>query len=310
MTITSYGYAGDVDDVQWSRMHPKIGLSQYGVWDANTWKVAPAAGTRTVSISAGTGWGRGVMDDSDAVANLTFPSAPSGVRYDLVVMRRNWGTGVSAFAVVSGGSSPVIPSRSVSSGGGIDEQPLALVKITAGSSAVQIAADLRVVAWDTGMVGFDDLCRSYVNAPGTMIAIGDRLWQRRYDSTGNLEWIVVDDQTPFVMLWSGAQYMKASQVANLSQKVSDQKNGIILVWSGYDDVHNVPLDSSWTHTYVNKLHIDLSDAGGFQCILATVANPAAVIQKYVYITDSKITGHAVNDDNAGGGRVLRRVYGW
>lgn len=111
-------------------------------------------------------------------------------------------------------------------------------------------------------------------------------------------------------LWTGAYYMIDTHSANLNERVSDQLNGIVLVWSRY-----VPGDKqyndNWTYFFVPKAHIGVSGAGGLPMMMpnaATAANPEVVV-KYVYVEDTVIKGHAINATAPRNTRVLRYVFG-
>jgi hypothetical protein len=93
------------------------------------------------------------------------------------------------------------------------------------------------------------------------------------------------------ILWEGSSYMNATQTAKLSELVSKQKNGIVLVWSQYS---NGALDARWNYTFVPKMHVEISGGGGVSCIMGG-AGFAAVGNKYVYIEDEQITGYASNN---------------
>jgi len=98
------------------------------------------------------------------------------------------------------------------------------------------------------------------------------------------------------VLWEGEHYMNASQTITLSEKVSEQKNGILLVWSHYDYNNNVALDGRWVYTFLPKIHTTISNGGGVPCILAS-AGFAVTGNKYVYVTDDTITGYSSNNTN-------------
>lgn len=98
------------------------------------------------------------------------------------------------------------------------------------------------------------------------------------------------------VLWEGEHYMNATQTITLSEKVSEQKNGILLVWCHYDYNNNVALDGRWVYTFLPKIHTAISGGGGVPCILAS-AGFAVTGNKYVYVTDNTITGYSSNNTN-------------
>ena len=112
-------------------------------------------------------------------------------------------------------------------------------------------------------------------------------------------------------------YMHGGQTIYLEEKVSEQQNGIILVWSYYD---KGPEDWSWNFTVVPKLFVvDNPSLGGMATFMVGNATFGYVAAKYIYIKDDRIIG---NDNNIKSGTgasaikyannkfVLRWVYGF
>lgn len=110
-----------------------------------------------------------------------------------------------------------------------------------------------------------------------------------YDDNGNL---INDNQ----VLWGpGFYYMTANHTINLSQKVSEQKNGIVLVWQAY--ANGQPQFYDFNYTFVPKQHILIHDGAGVTCWLSN-SSGKIVATKYVYVHNDKIVGNNVNDDGA------------
>lgn len=190
MAITSIGYDGSVNETEWAKLIPLAGSSHYGVSGTNDWKVTThATMDRGVNIATGSGWGHGILDTSSSTVSLQGNSVGSGSRWDCVVARRNWsGTGGSTqFFLVQGTSTKQIPSRNTTPGT-IDDQPIALVKFTAGQSAAQEIIDLRCWGRNGGMAARDELVLTYLTEMATQIKIGDVLWTRAPDHNGNPVW--------------------------------------------------------------------------------------------------------------------------
>lgn len=96
------------------------------------------------------------------------------------------------------------------------------------------------------------------------------------------------------VLWTGKDYMNELQTAVLTEKISAQQNGAVLVWSGYDSVNNVEQNQFFHTYYVPKELIKLQNNKGHSIILpGTVFSTIGA--KYVYISDDKIVGHADNN---------------
>lgn len=206
MAIISVGYDGPVNESQWAEMIKKIGSSEYGVVGAGDWKVTGVPATdRTVSVAVGKGWGHGVYDEITANITIQLDTVSSGSRWDLIVMKRDWTGigGVSAIAKVNGTSTKEIPAARVKGPGVIDDQPLALVQVTAGQTAPTGYVDLRVWAGNGGLVALDDLAKTYMDAIGTQIKMGQtsQLWNRALGPDGNPYWTATapDGHLPMVV---------------------------------------------------------------------------------------------------------------
>lgn len=95
------------------------------------------------------------------------------------------------------------------------------------------------------------------------------------------------------VLWSGAWYMNNDQSAYLRGRVSDQPNGIVLVFSAYRGYE--VKDWHWCTFFVPKYLVSYQDKG-FNCPLINNAF-TNVACKYIYISDSQITGEKNNVEN-------------
>lgn len=95
------------------------------------------------------------------------------------------------------------------------------------------------------------------------------------------------------VLWSGDYYMNASQTATLSAKVSDQLFGIVLVFSRYDISNSKVLNEHFSYHFVPKEMVSLMSGKGSVFTMST-SNETYSASKYLYITDTEITGHENN----------------
>lgn len=94
------------------------------------------------------------------------------------------------------------------------------------------------------------------------------------------------------MLWTGSWYMTAGHVANLSEKITEQMSGVVLVFSKYEN--GAVADNNFQFFFVPKAFINLLK--GYGCTFVLSANRfGAVATKYLYINDAYITGHADNN---------------
>jgi len=196
VTFLSNGYdttsTNPYTESAWADAHPVIGQASYGVRSSLDWKVTPVAGQdRTVSINAGRGFGRGVTDKTVANETIQLDTIGSGSRWDLIAVRRDWTptSGESKFVKVNGGATAVIPGGRLLGPGNIDDQPLALVQVTAGQTQPTSIIDLRTWSGDGGgIVAAHDLVRSYLNPVGTRLNIAGVEWVRRVGPNDTPEW--------------------------------------------------------------------------------------------------------------------------
>lgn len=95
------------------------------------------------------------------------------------------------------------------------------------------------------------------------------------------------------VLWSGGYYMSALQTATLSEKVSDQLFGIVLIFSRYDISNSENLNEHFCYHFVPKEIVSLMPGKGSVFNMST-SNETFSASKYLYITDTEITGHENN----------------
>lgn len=118
-----------------------------------------------------------------------------------------------------------------------------------------------------------------------------KTFERYYHTESWGEWVCVSDYAG-TLLWEGEWYMRASQIATLSESVSKQKNGIVLVFTEY--ISGASGNSAFHTFFIPKMQVSLHPNKGYTFILAT-GKFAYMATKYLYIDDTKITGHADND---------------
>ena len=101
------------------------------------------------------------------------------------------------------------------------------------------------------------------------------------------------------VLWSSSgYYMNGSQTATLSEAVSAQPHGIVLIWTYFKD--NIAQNFDICHVFVPKYHVSVLGGCGINCTaLCTDGN----MWKYVYISDTSIKGNAANTTNPSCGGV-------
>ncbi|MBO5319084.1 MAG: hypothetical protein J6B01_04660 [Ruminococcus sp.] len=97
------------------------------------------------------------------------------------------------------------------------------------------------------------------------------------------------------VLWSGGYYMSDTQTATLSEAISAQANGVVLVWSYY--TNGATDNSNFQMTYIPKHFITLHLGKGVSAVM-TNGTMNIMASKYVYVSDTTIKGYAGNDDAA------------
>lgn len=114
------------------------------------------------------------------------------------------------------------------------------------------------------------------------------------------------------ILATTSSYMNADQTVSFSEKVSDQPNGIILVWSWYSGGAS---NQAFIFTPIPKSHVVNHETCGVCCSGLCEDGHMA---KYVYIHDTKVTGYSGNSGTKSWGGVsctnssfvLRYVIGY
>ena len=112
------------------------------------------------------------------------------------------------------------------------------------------------------------------------------------------------------VLWSHAgMFLNAGQSINLSEKLSDQKRGIVLVLSRYES--GASQDYGYCTYFVPKECLDFGvDKPGFDIPLVKYSDGSIVTgSKYIYVSDDKIEGAATNGTSPNSGWVFRYVIG-
>jgi hypothetical protein len=116
-------------------------------------------------------------------------------------------------------------------------------------------------------------------------------------------------------LWSGALYMTGAQSAVFSELVTDQPNGIILVFSRY--ASGAPEDSNFNLFFVPKQFV-LNQSGKGSCYQMFTVNFGIACAKYLYIGNTRVDGNDLNTATGTGvngitydnsAYVLRYVFG-
>lgn len=200
MPLISTYYDGPVTESD--RAKNPAGRTEYGVYGNEDFRVtAHPSIPYAVLVKKGRAHGHGVTDEAEIDQVVNCPPLASGVRWDLIVVRRNWQPelgGPSTLEVIEAGTEPNIPAARKVGPGVEDDQPIALVKWQGGVSAPMEIRDLRVWSNNGGMFAVDPLVRKYTEKIGTRIKIAGEVWSYERLSAMESDWINEDGNGPWV----------------------------------------------------------------------------------------------------------------
>lgn len=94
------------------------------------------------------------------------------------------------------------------------------------------------------------------------------------------------------ILWSGGSYMSGSQTVTLSANISDQPNGIVIIFSRY--ASGAAQNYQFSTHFIPKSQVTSHNGGGHSFLIASDPIFSVIACKYLYISDDQITGHADN----------------
>lgn len=116
------------------------------------------------------------------------------------------------------------------------------------------------------------------------------------------------------VLWSGCYLLQAGQTVELSEAISSQPNGVVLLFVDYTS-SGVGTQGYWD-CFIPKQAVSDYNGRFWSCSTQrwSASNSVACnVMKCFYISDTKITGHdySIANDNGvyGMGSVLCKVYG-
>lgn len=117
--------------------------------------------------------------------------------------------------------------------------------------------------------------------------IADTNRQNPINVKDKLNWLSTQN-----ILWADVAYMNENQSVDLTDTpVSAQPNGIILVWSAYEN--GAAKNWDWVTYYIPKKIVEIMPNQGYDISMHN-ASFGHIGGKYVYVTDTSITGNASN----------------
>lgn len=172
MTISSYGFPDTIaPGGVWANIHRTAGRL-FGFADPAAFRPTNTT-TRAIDVQPGALYAHGIYVSSNAAERVSLPNVVSGSQYFLVVADIRWNDDSGGYRTtlgyVPGTAARSIPTRSWS--GGVRAQvPIALVRITAGSSTPTEIVDLRGCQTVAGEYQiYDDLALNIYGYVGTTI---------------------------------------------------------------------------------------------------------------------------------------------
>lgn len=120
-------------------------------------------------------------------------------------------------------------------------------------------------------------------------------WKQQIDDLFNA---LEDDD--FNIMWSGNDIMSASTELTMPKKLSECKNGWILVFG--DTVQG----SNWNYCYIPRTHAAMYDYIGGVKFVVGVKN-SGITSKFIFVSDTKIKGHSANAAGGNEAAALLKV---
>ena len=143
----------------------------------------------TVAVAAGNVTGWGVRVKSTTSLTLALGSIASGTRWDLVYLRRDWTTNTVTIGSRPGTATKAYPAARNVTPGTVDDQPLALVQVTAGQSLPTAVVDLRV--FPSKVFSVDDLLAAPTDLGTDVVLPTGARFHRSNNTSGVPTWLPV-----------------------------------------------------------------------------------------------------------------------
>lgn len=167
-------------------------------------------------------------------------------------------------------------------GAGESAQTMVDMGIKYNAEELNLAADGSAFVLTNLNTGWDERKTFAFGANGVLTAPGG------FQSGG------VVDAFANKVLWTGEMWPIATQTVALSEAVTKQPHGIVLVWSYYDPDSGTADNSGWNFHFVPKHQVAKRNGRGVSAMCADL-DFDWFASKYLYISDTKIVGHARNN---------------
>lgn len=93
------------------------------------------------------------------------------------------------------------------------------------------------------------------------------------------------------LLWEGAMIMNEFQHIDLSERISQLNNGLILIWAPYNNITHEAQEWGLVHTFISKLQLQYGNS--VSCPIFHT-DFSLIACKVLYIGDNIITGKIEN----------------
>lgn len=144
MAITSAGYTGTVDQVDFAEMLQ--GVADHGVvgeWNDSSLSASKVTGQRTMLVQPGAVWVPGCLTKLTVAQNAVAAAALVGAsRIDLLVAKFNWSTGATTFEMKAGTAGTGVPPGVTQTPGVLWEVPLRQGTLTTASPSEYVSASV------------------------------------------------------------------------------------------------------------------------------------------------------------------------
>lgn len=136
----------------------------------------------------------------------------------------------------------------------------------------------------------------------------NNLFTNYYDTTSWKGWRhLVSNEDTQEELWSGGSFMQAGVTITPTKKLSECRNGWILVWSDFNSGTG-PNNYDFHYSYVPKFIGTKYNGAGH--LFSVPRTPDAVIVKNINVSNDKLLGDAANGSADDNDVVLRYVLEW